>query len=90
VALVVLLTGSAASGAAHPVVHAVSEVTSPRASSSAWSCCSASGSTGRAPPAEQGHVVYFIHPLVVVALGYAFSWPGAVVKFVIVGAWPSP
>lgn len=96
VALVVLLAASAASGAAHPLVQAVSEAVFSTGVIAGLVVLfrerfNRQGAAGRFL-SEQAYAVYFIHPLVVVALGYAFSWLGAiaVVKFVIVGALAVP
>ncbi|MDA8368272.1 MAG: acyltransferase family protein [Nocardiopsaceae bacterium] len=41
---------------------------------------------------EQAYAVYFLHPLVVIGLGYAFSWweAPAIAKFAVVGAFALP
>lgn len=97
VALVVLLAASAASGAAaHPLLQAVSEAVFSTGVIVGLVVLfrerfNRQGAAGRFL-SEHAYAVYFIHPLVVVALGYAFSWLGAfaVVKFVIVGALAVP
>lgn len=85
-----------ASGAAHPLLQAVSEAVFSTGVIVGLVVLfrerfNRQGAAGRFL-SEHAYAVYFIHPLVVVALGYAFSWLGAiaVVKFVIVGALAVP